>query len=761
MKLTIGSQRLSHFVLFLSLISMSTVGYAQGSVIEEIVVTAEKREVSLQDVSLAVSAFSQDRLDQSGISTINELQNVTPNLQFTTVGNFGPHVILTMRGVGTDVVTSNADTGVALYQDGVYMGRSSAALMGFYDVERVEVLRGPQGTLYGRNSTGGSINVLSARPGDEFEAYAEALFGEFDHGRFRGFVNMPFSDTVSGRFTVSWEERDGYMENLVPGVADKNDIDNVSVRGQLLIDVNDNLDVLLRGFYSDTGGVGSTAQQWGGRYPPFAVTGIIPVVPGVFGAPNIFPGIFNVVEGGAAPVPDDLHKVRNDFEGSEDHTFSGGNIEITIYTDHFDVRSLTAWVTDDSDLSRDGDLSELALWTKGRMQKSEQFSQEITLTSNGDGALSWIAGLYYFDEDIDDVGVIEFINNSRWALLAGRPPFSGALIRDPNERKTKSIAGYGQLEYAMTDRLTATLGLRYTEDDKEGGNPERSFYDPRTNTPLAGWPQSWVYDDSWEETTGKIGMSYDLSENNLLYLSYSKGFKSGGTNVGGLAFDPESIYSWELGSKNRFADNRLEVNAAFFRSEYEDMQLFTVGLTQTIVDNASDSTLEGFEIETVAALSDSVRLDASVAYLNAEFDNFVTSDPLRGAPGRPPAPAEDLSGNKLPRSPEWEVNLGADVQFPVAGGQLTMRVEYHWQDEMYFRAFNRESLKQDSWDVFNARATYTSPGESWHVSIFGKNLGDEEYATNIFPEAVFFGGPAIASIAPPRTWGIELGRRFR
>ena len=758
-----STKYLMSLVLPLSLATLmaETAVHAQDRSLEEIIVTAEKRTVSVQDLSVAVSVFSQERLDQSGISTIDELQNFTPNLQFTNVGNFGPHVILTMRGVGTDVVTSNADTGVALYQDGVYMGRSSAALMGFYDVERVEVLRGPQGTLYGRNSTGGSINVLSARPGREFEAYSEALFGEFDHGRLRGFINVPFSDNVSGRLTASWEERDGYMENLVPGVADKNDIDNISLRGQLLIDVNDDLDVLLRAFYSDTDRVGNTTQQWGGSYQRFAITGIIPLVPGVLGVPNIFPGIFNVVGGGAAPISDDLHEIRNDYQGSAEHTFSGGNIEITWRTDYFDVKSLTAWATDDSELATDGDLSELALWTKGRRQKSEQFSQEITLTSNGDGALSWIAGLYYFDEDIDDVGTIEFIDNRRWALLAGRPPFSGALIRDPNERNTESIAVYGQIEYALTENLTATLGLRYTEDDKEGSNPERSFYDPKTSTPLVGFPQSWVYDDSWDETTGKIGFSYDVSEDNLLYLTYSTGFKSGGSNVGGSPFDPEYIYSWELGSKNRFADNRVELNAALFYSDYEDMQLFTVGQTATIVDNATDSTLKGFELEAVAVLSDLIRVDASVAHLNAEFDDFVTSDPLLGVPGGPPPPMEDLSGNTLPRSPDWEFNLGADAQIPVADGTLSVRVEYHWQDEMYFRAFNRESLKQGSWGIVNLRATYASRGEKWHVSAFGKNLGDEQYATNIFPEAVFFGGPALASIAPPRTWGIELGYRFR
>ena len=754
------------------LIVLSAAAAAEG-VLEEIVVTAEKRAVNIQDIPLAVSAFSQDRLNQSGISTIAELQDFTPNLQFTTVGNFGAHAIVTMRGIGTDIVTSNGDTGVALYQDGVYLGRASATLAGFYDVERVEVLRGPQGTLYGRNAIGGSINVLSEKPSRDLEVSTEALLGGMDHIRLRGVLNAPLGDTAAARLTAVWEERDGYLENLVPGAADSNDIDNYAVRGQVRFEVSKNLEVLVRGYVFEHGGTGASARIWGDRYPPFSLAGVIPIArpaparPYGVGAPNIFPGIFSVVDGGAQPPPGDLHEYRGDFNNTNDHTMAGANLEISWDTEHFNVKSLTAWFKDDSDVVRDGDVSELPLYTKGRRQISEQFSQELTLASTGGGPLNWIAGLYYYQEDIEDDQFIVFANINAAALMAGRPPFTGwatdvAAGGTGIDRENRSIAAYGQIDYAFTDRLTGTLGLRYTKDDKEGGDDFRNLHDPvtRVSATLVGFPQSYEYDEDWQEPTGKIGLNYRLSTESLVYASYSRGFKSGGANLD-QSFEPEIVDSWELGSKNRFLEDRLQVNLALFHSEYDDMQLFTVERTRTVVENAAKSTIQGFEVESIALLSDHLRFDASLAYLDAEFDDYVSEDPLLNLPGRPPSPAQDLSGNRLPRSPEWELNLGVEIDFNLAGGAVNIRAEYHWQDEMYFRAFNNEDKKQDAWDVFNMRATYASADDRWRVSAFGKNLNDEQYITNLFPEAIFFGGPVMASIAPPRTWGVEVGYRFK
>lgn len=757
----------------IALIALSATGTAAEDMLEEIVVTAEKRAVNIQDIPLAVSAFSQDRLNQSGVSTIAELQNFSPNLQFTTVGNFGAHAIVTMRGIGTDIVTSNGDTGVALYQDGAYLGRASATLAGFYDVERVEVLRGPQGTLYGRNAIGGSINVLSEKPSQDLEVSTEALLGNMGHIRLRGVLNAPLSDMAAARITAVWEERDGYLENLVPGVGDSNDIDNYAVRGQLLFDVTEALEVLVRGYFSKSGGTGASSRIWGDRYPPFSLAGVIPIafptprLPYGVGAPNIFPGIFSAVGGGAQPLPSDLHEYRGDFNNTNDHTMTGANLEISWDAKHFNVKSLTAWFKDDSDVVRDGDVSELPLYIKGRHQISEQFSQELTLTSTGDGPLRWIAGLYYFKEDVEDDQFITFANIRAAALMAGIPPFTGWAtdVRAGGtgvDRENQSIAAYGQIDYALSDQLTGTLGLRYTKDDKEGGDNFRNLYDPVTgvSATLVGFPQSYEYDEVWKEPTGKIGLNFKLSPENLVYASYSRGFKSGGANLD-QSFEPEIVDSWELGSKNRFLEDRLEVNLAMFYSKYDDMQLFTVEQTQTVVENAAKSTIQGVEIESIAVVSDHLRFDASLAYLDAKFDDYVSEDPLLNLPRRPPSPAQDLSGNRLPRSPEWELNLGVELDFNLADGTVNVRAEYHWQDEMYFRAFNNEDKKQESWKVLNMRATYISADDGWHVSAFGKNLNDEEYITNLFAEAVFFGGPIMASVAPPRTWGVEVGYQLK
>ena len=349
------------------------------------------------------------------------------------------------------------------------------------------------------------------------------------------------------------KKRTATWKNLVPGGTDSNDVDNVAVRGQLSFDVSDNIQVLARGFYWNAGGLGTNARIVG-NYPRFSLVGIIPIRPGVFGAPNLFPGIFQIVEGGAQPLSDDVLEVRHDHEGSQDHSIFGGVLEFSWDTDAFNFKSITSLIEDDSFIERDGDGSELPLFIRDASQVSRQFSQEVTLTSHTEGPLQWILGLYHYKEKVDDMRSITFLNVTRWALAAGRPPFTGAAFSDANDNNTKSSAAYGQLDYAFTDQLTATLGLRYTRDKKFGGNTGRLLIDPATNTPMRGFPQTWTYDYSWNEPTGKIGLRYDQSDNSMFYVSYSKGFKSGGANNDfGAEFGPESVYTLEIGSKNRVA----------------------------------------------------------------------------------------------------------------------------------------------------------------------------------------------------------------
>lgn len=744
-------------VIFLSALAANA--GAANDTLEEIVVTAEKRAVSIQDIPLSISAFDQSRLDKSDISTIADLQNITPNLQFSMAANAGTHAIVTIRGIGTEVLPAYGEAGVAIYQDGVYLGRASASLMDFYDVERVEVLKGPQGTLYGRNAVGGAINVINNRPHDELEISASGLAGNFERRRFRGIFNAPLGDSVAARITATYEKADGYLENLVPGGADSNDIDNVAVRGQLLFDVSDDIQMLARGFYWNAGGLGTNARVVG-NYPRFSLVGIIPVRPGVFGAPNLFPGIFSIVEGGALPLPDDVHQLRHDHEGSRDHSIFGGSLELSWDSSAFNFKSITSLIEDDSFIERDGDGSELPLFNRDARQVSKQFSQEVTLTSHGDGRLQWILGLYHYKEKVDDLRSITFQNVTRWAIAAGRPPFTGAQFTDANDNNTTSSAAYGQLDYALTDRLTGTLGLRYTRDKKDGGNTGRLLIDPATNTPLRGFPQTWTYNYSWNEPTGKIGLRYDHSDNSMIYVSYTKGFKSGGANNDfGTEFGPETIYTLEIGSKNRLLDDRLQLNASLFSSDYKGMQVFTVGATTIAIDNAGQSSIRGFELDAVGLISDNFRLNASIAYLDAEFDEFSASDPALTAP-RPPPPPRDLKGNRLPRSPEWELTLGAEFSFNLAAGRLTVRPEFHWQDEMYFNAFNRESIRQKSWHTLNLHAIYMSSGEDWSVSLFGRNLDNERYITNMFVEATLIGAPAVGNVAKPRTYGIEFAYHF-
>jgi len=761
MYLNIKTLKLNRLASATSLLLGTTIGQvplalSQGDSgftgIEEVVVTAEKRAANVQDIPVAISAFSQDALDNRGITDLESVQSAVPALQFTTQNNFGAGAVVTLRGIGTEIVTSGADQGVALHMDGVYLGQASSGLLSFYDLERLEVLRGPQGTLYGRNATGGSINLITNKPSEEFEAFGDIMLGDYDHYRARGVVSGPLTDKVSGRLTGTWEQRDGYVDNLWPSGDDGNDKDYWSMRGQLRIDLSDNIEALVQLSYADAGGVGGIMETLD-EYPAANTVGLVqppPLAGSPFGVPNFQPTF-----GDALPNPKDLNEVRRDANESFDQEVMGANITLDWDLENMSLKSISGWFSNDTEVKRDRDSSELDRSTQERKNENKQYSQEFNLASTSDGPWEWLLGAFYYYSKQED----------KKAFIFTKPlddiPNAGGLIFDfASEVETTSWAVFGQTSYSLTEQVRLTLGLRYSEDKKEGETFDRDLYDPTNGLRLPGFPQSGKFDKTWTEPTGKFGVDYFITDESMLYFSLSKGYKSGGLNINyppEAIFDPEKVDAVEIGSKNRFLDNHLELNMSAFYYDYKDLQLFTVTESNVIIENAAKSEITGVEIEGIMIATEHLALDFYGVYLDAEVKDFFTEDP-----SVPPAlrQLEDLSGNTLPRAPEWEFKIGAEYTWDLVQGDLTLRGQYHWQDDTFFRAQNNPDKKQEAYETVDARLTYMSADGRWRVSAYGKNLGDEEYFTNLVVEAGLSGSPVAVTAGPPRTYGVEVGYRF-
>ena len=740
--------------------SISGPAFAQGSDapgLDTVVVTAERKESNLQETPIAISAFSQASLDKKGITDIDATQNSVVGLQFGTATAFTAGVRVAVRGIGTDVITTGGDQSIALHMDGVYLGKASAGLLSFYDLERLEVLRGPQGTLYGRNATGGSINIISAKPTQDFIAKADVLGGNYGRARVRGVIGGGLSENLAARVTATWEKNNGTIENLNPGVGDLGEKDDWMVRAQLLYDVSDNVEIIGRFHMAENRGTGPASKTL--AYPAAAFAGLIqppvgPLAGSPFGVPN-----FQPVFATAQPAPSSLHQVRLNQLDQFSQDAMGANLEINVDLGFATMKSLTAWFDNETNLFRDGDGSELPLYIKARTEESEQFTQELTLSSNSTGPLEWQLGAFYFSDESGDFDVL--------ADFPANPAFgaTGYEFTIPEARaESTAWAVFGQASYFVTEDVRITGGIRYSYDKKDGVNELRLIQDPAPGgLILVGFPQSGAFGESWDQVTYKVGVDYFVTDSSMLYGSFSTGYKAGGVNINAPAdpvaaiYDPETIDAWEIGSKNRFFDDRFQLNVSAFWYDYSNLQLFAVTDSDPIIQNAAESEIKGIEVETQWAASNNLQLDFSFAYLDATFTDFMSADPADPAPLQT---VEDLSGNRLPQSPEFELVAGAQYTWPLPSGDLSLSSNYHWQDKTFFRAFNDEDKAQDAYGELDARLEYVHDDGRWRVALFGKNLTDKEAIRGLQVEAGLFGAPSLVNPNQPRTWGGEVGFEF-
>ena len=740
--------------------------------IEVIIVSATKRAESVQDIPLSVTTFSQAQLDIKGASNLAGIQESTPNLNFS-VQSAGQNVArVTLRGVGTETLVGGGDPGVALHIDGVYVGRNSAAAGDVFDVERLEVLRGPQGTLYGRNATGGSINIITKKPTFENEGYVDFTVGNYNERRVRGVANVPLSDNLSSRISIFSQSHDGYIENLYAYGRDSDDKDSQGGRFQLLYDADSGNEYLFRGYFSKSGGVGPGSVFLGkdintvSGYPALYLVGINSAPAGAPVLADAY-GLGTTVTGDPISArPTDLHQMRKDTPEFIDMLIQGMDFEANVnLSDDVLFKSITSYQTNDNEILVDADNSEIAIETRYRNNMAKQFSQEFNFISQTDEPFQWILGAYFYHEELTE----RFQTTSAPGLVpldTVLPP--GAVPGGGGVGQTRiaghdvdSAALFVQLSYEISDKLSVTGGVRYTRDEKEQFREIGGSVDITNNlefmTGAIGPRAPDSGETSFSEVSYRFSADYELSDDSLLFASYARGYKSGGFDFNGgqviegteqVPYEPEYVNAIEVGSKNRLFDNTVILNITAFHYDYEDLQVFRLTSFGPLTDNAAQSTIQGLELEVKYEPTENFKLDGSIGYLDATYDEYSIERPV----------PTDFTGKRLNYAPEYTANLGAEYTMTLDDAYLTARLDWSYRDDTFFDRANTELDMQEAYSLINARLRYDA--ESYYVDLWMKNVGDEDYVTGQLINPPFACGCRTVNIGAPRTFGLTFGARY-
>jgi outer membrane receptor protein involved in Fe transport len=765
---------------------------------DEIVVTAQKREQKLQDVPIAVSAFSADTIANRVIDDAQDLQFSIPNLVFNGAS-------ATLRGIGNSAISSTAEGGLGYHVNGVYLNAPRALESEYFDVERIEVLRGPQGTLYGRNTTAGVINIITRKPTDTLEGFLSGTYGNYDTVKLKGAVNIPLG-VWQQRIAGYYLKRDGYNLNLFNG--NRTDgRDSYAVRSSTRVEFGERTtaDLVVSYFKEDS----NRATLTKGVCTKDAVTGCSPLSIG-FEAPDSRTTIFQRLPTSGllffpgdwfagALNPSDLRTVNEDM----DPTFKSSETFVSFELNHeFDAATLTlltGYARTKTDIFGDfdrfvptvrmrravtyrpnaRDVVTTDLIQSGRRDKggSEQWSQELRLASTNDGAFNWLAGAFVYDAESEIVVDITHPALAFTQQIANQPIAFETFRIESTPSKTKSWALFGETYFDLSELTRLTVGARYSRDRKSILT-RQLFLDPLPGGVIRPFTSAR---DKWGVFTGRVVLDHRFSDDVLGYASFARGYKAGGLNPGGPAggqsFDPEYLYAGEAGLKSTLADGRLTANLSSFYYDYKGLQLGQVAETSAITVNA-DARIWGLEAEFGYRPVDAFQLDLAASYLNTRIKNFASGDegdPNAIAPGSVPARdaagairrtsggvvIKNLSGNELPNSPEFKVNVGAQYSVEFAGGwSLTPRVDYVWQTGYEGTVFNKPSDHLGSWSQTDLKAVLAAPGGMWQLRAFAKNVFDSEDITRISQDGPLVGRFRAVYALEPRTYGLELEVKF-
>ncbi len=753
-------------------VAFPTVGSAA---LDEIIVTAQKREETLLNVPVAVTAVRAESLEASQIRQIRDLPLLAPSLSVAQAAS-SAQTVFSIRGLGTSGFNGGLEPSVGVFVDGVYRSRQSSSIGDFLAVDRIEILRGPQSTLFGKNTPAGVISVITKKPQYEFGYEGEATIANYESRILRGTVTGPIvEDKVAFRLSGNYNMRDGFIDNLFDG-SDVNNRDRYSLRGQLQLDPSDNLSIRIIADYESIE-ENCCAAPFFFNFPA-NVAALTPL-----GA-NLLP---------AMPF---ARQVNFDGRLFTDQTSGGGSAEITWDQDWGRVTSITAYRTFDNSNDIDADFIDLDL--SGRNFNSgeyDTFTQEIRLESVSDSMVDWMVGAYYYNMDLEThfnspygadlrpfadlvtggaVGLLEFLtgNAPGTFLAAGQ-----GTIDEVFNQKTESYSIFGQVDVHLTEQLTVTGGLRWTNEEKEVDavfNINDPFSALDLNTLFGGafgglsvlqfFPPAAPFSRTRDEDnfSGNAIISYQLTPSVNTYASYSRGYKSGGFNLSssaaasGFSFEPEIADAYEIGVKARLFDDQVQLNLALFDQTLEDFQANVFNGTSFLLNNAGELNIQGVELESMAQPTENLLLTLGVTYLDAEISSFVGGP----CPVFTPAATCDLSGADLPGAPDWTVSSTATYTVPLgAGKDGFIRGEVYYRGERFLGGDLDPNTLQTASTLVNASmGVVESESGRWEITVWGKNLTEEEFAQGIF-DSVAQAGSFSGYPNDPLTFGITVRLR--
>ena len=714
---------------------------AQGSqplMIEEVTVTAQRRSQNIQDVPLAVTALSGDELSLRGLSDIGELAQSVPSLTLEPSRATNSTLTAFIRGVGQQDPLAGFEQGVALYLDDVYMARPQGALLDLYDVERIEVLRGPQGTLYGRNAVGGAVKYVTRRLSDELEVRVRGSFGTYNQQELVGTVSVPVSDNFRVGGTIASFQRDGYGDNLFTG-GEQYDKDVVGYRVSAEWDVTENL--LVRLAYDDTTDKSSAVAG----YRPFD------------GVTVAWPPANSVWDTRAA-ASEAATGTTTGINGNNEVTASGYSLTIDwMVNENLTLRSITADREDYTQSVIDFDSLPAPDFDAPVVYDNEQFSQELQALWSSE-RVNAVFGVYYLDATAsNDFDVVL----GQLVPVVGLTAYTGGVI------DTEAWSVFGDVTYNVTDKLAVALGLRYTEDERRADVYRANylgFQSPffgNDSAVFLGATSDYEASKTYSNTSPRVNVSYAMSEDLNVYVNYSQGWKAGSFDPRGANFatpevengyDPEQLDSFEMGFKSTWMDGRAVTNVAVFYSDYTDMQIpGSVGIDSDgdgvndgfvgTVTNAGSSEITGLEIEGNIRITEAFSTQFSASLLDASFKEYMVN-------------GENVASDReIQNTPETMFYLAGNYDTQLFGGATRFNLNYAYKGDVTQFEIANSAIDQDSVGLLNASVVWTSPSEQWRVGVHGKNLTDEEVRTSGYCFGI--GEGAGTSSACPSTLGLE------
>lgn len=703
------------------------VSSAMGATLEEVVVTAQKREQNLSDVSISINAFAGDDISALGLIRPADIAAYTPGMYVKpTVGDQNP--VITVRGVGFNDFTPIQNPGVGVYVDQVIVPYHPMMSFQLLDLARVEVLKGPQGTLYGRNSTAGAINFVSNKPTQETSGHVDLGYSSWDTIDAEVAVGGGLSEQLSARLAVNYRDRgDSYQKNRANRDDNIGEQERLAYRLSLLWE-QEGFDALL----NIHGGKDESGQVALEHLASFdATTFAEPCAPVAAG--NRAEGACVNAAGYFDPDSDPYEGDYSVSNGGTDNDSLGFGLTMNFeLSESLTLTSVTGYDEYERDQLQDIDASPLIFLDNSFQDDTESLSQELRLTSTGD-AVKWVAGVFYSD---DSVEAIQRVNSAQGIG-------AGTIV---NDQDSESLALFVNAEFDLSEQWTVLAGLRYTDEEKEW----------RGGSLAPGLGVNNFASDSIDDTdlSGQLGLEFRPNDDHLLYLKASKGFRSGGFPGGFTAspqqleaFDSETVYAYEAGTKSLMLDGSLQLNAAVYYYDWQDLQTqFTEardGLISLFLTNAGDADIYGLDLDFSWAVTEQFSLRGGINLMDSEVSS---SDPR-------------LDGNELANAPELTYNLIAAYTVPLDSYQLTFSVDTTYTDERYFTSDNLEVFTGDDYALYNARIELLPDSELWQVAVWGRNLSDEEYRTEGFNQFGLFGS-SYHAYGEPRSAGISLSYNF-